>query len=45
MNRPVYNLLKDVDIKKLLSDLQLPTTGDREVRILYDPVFTLLWSR
>lgn len=38
MNRPVYNLLKDVDIKKLLSDLQLPTTGDREVRILYDTV-------
>lgn len=31
MTKPVYNLLKDVEIKRLLNDLQLPTTGDREV--------------
>lgn len=31
LNKPVYNLLKESDIKKMLADLHLPNTGDREV--------------
>lgn len=31
INKPVYNLLKDNDIKKLLVELELPITGEREV--------------
>lgn len=31
MRRPVYNLLKDSEIKKLLRDLDLPTGGNRDV--------------
>lgn len=33
MRRPVYNLLKDSEIKKLLRDLDLPTGGDRDVSL------------
>jgi hypothetical protein len=31
MSKPVYNLLKDLDIKRLLTELSLPLTGERDV--------------
>ena len=33
INKPVYNLLKESEIRRLLRELDLPVTGDREVKI------------
>ena len=35
IKKPVYNLLKDSDIKRLLLELGLPATGDRDVMMDY----------
>ncbi len=42
LSKPVYNLLKDSELKRLLQELQLPTSGEREQLIRRHSEFLLL---
>lgn len=44
MSKPVYNLLKDSELKRLLQELQLPISGDREQLIRRHSEFLLLYN-
>lgn len=44
LSKPVYNLMKDAELKKLLAELSLPTTGDRDLLIRRHTEYVILWN-